>query len=105
MLPESPWRKTRRYLPPTRASISQESSVRPADFGTHHRWKSSALVHASNTRCAGPLTIRVTTTSRSDFRSTVVGFFMGAGSPSLVGSMGFFLPFQFLDNRVQLVES
>src|SRR5678816_2012053 len=40
---------TRRYLPPTRASISQESRDTPIDFGTHHRLNSSGLVHASNT--------------------------------------------------------
>src|SRR5678816_1288619 len=69
----------RRYLPPTRISISQESRDRPVDFGTHHRLNSSGLVHASNTRRAGPLMVRVTTSSRSDFRSTVVRFFMGVG--------------------------
>ncbi len=49
----------------------------PIDFGTHHRLNSSGLVHASNTMRAGPLKVRVTTSSRSDFRSTVVRFFMG----------------------------
>src|SRR6185437_3982309 len=32
---------TNRYLPPTRASISQESRVIPNDLGTHHRLNSS----------------------------------------------------------------
>src|SRR5205823_4679952 len=78
---------TRRYLPPTRTSISQESRDMPVDFGTHRRLNSSGLVHASNTMRAGPLKLRVTTSSRSDFRSTVVWFFMGAGSLSLLASI------------------
>src|SRR5688572_19993331 len=96
---------TRLYLTPTRTSISQESSKKPVDFGTHHRLNSSGLVHASNTMRAGALTVRVTTTSRSDFRSTVVRFFMGVGSLSLLASIEFLLLFQFLDNLVQLVEA
>src|SRR6185436_14715969 len=59
---------------------------------------------ASNTMRAGPLKVRVTTTSRSDFRSTVVRFFMGVGSLPLLASISLLLPFQFLDNFVQLVE-
>src|SRR5277367_4776373 len=54
---------------------------------------------------AGPLKVRVTTSSRSDFRSTVVRFFMGVGSLSLLASIDPLLPFQFLDNLVQLVEA
>src|SRR4029453_10829601 len=102
---EPPWPNTKRYLPPTRTSISQDSKDTPKDFGTHHRWNSSGLVHASNTMRAGPSKVRVTTSSRSDFRSTVVRFFMGVGSPSLLASMDLLLPFQFLNNRVQLVEA
>src|SRR5688500_15900062 len=68
---------TRRYLPPARTSISHESRDMPIDFGTHHRLISSGLVHASNTMRAGALKVRVTRTSRSDLRSTVVRFFMG----------------------------
>src|SRR5687767_1106180 len=94
----------RRYLPPTRTSISQESRDMPADFGTHQRLNSSGLVHASKTMRAGALKVRVTTTSRSDFRFTVVRFFMGVGSLSLLASINLLLPFQFLDNLVQLVE-
>src|SRR5215203_614285 len=82
---------TRRYLPPARTSISQDSMDRPKDFGTHHCWNSSGLVHASNTMRAGPLTVRVTTSSRSDFRSAVVGFFMGVGSLSLFASIDLLL--------------
>src|SRR5205809_6745306 len=96
---------TRRYLPPTRTSISQESRDTPIDFGTHHRLNSSGLVHASNTRRGGPLKVRVTTTSRSDFRSTVVRFFIGAGSLSLLASIDHLLLFQLFDNLVQLVEA
>jgi dihydrofolate reductase len=36
---------------------------------------------------AGPLKVRVTTSSRSDFRSTVVRFFMGVRSLSLLASI------------------
>src|SRR6201988_2262540 len=96
---------SRRYLPPTRTSISQERRDMPIDFGAHHRLNSSGLVHASNTMRAGPLKVRVTTSSRSDFRSTVVRFFMGAGSLPLFASINLLLPFQFLDNLVQLVEA
>src|SRR5881397_4335046 len=96
---------SRRYLPPTRTSISQESRDMPIDFGAHHCLNSSGLVHASNTRRAGPLKVRVVTSSRSDFRSTVVPFFMGAGSLSLLASIDLLLPFQFLNNLVQLVEA
>src|SRR5262245_55027686 len=77
----------------------------PNDFGTHHCLNSSGLVHASNTMRAGPLMVRVTTISRSDFRSTVVRFFVGEGSLILPASIGSLLPFQFLDNLVQLVEA
>src|SRR5215203_7076375 len=96
---------SRRYLPPTRTSISQERRDMSIDFGTHHCLNSSGLVHASNTMRAGPLKVRVVTSSRSDFRSTVVPFFMGVGSLSLLASIDLLLPFQFLDNLVQLVEA
>src|SRR5690349_18495066 len=90
---ESWWLKTKRYPPPTRTSISQESRVRPYDLGTHHLLNRSALVHASNTRRAGPLTVRVTTSSRSDFRSTFVRFFIWVASVPLLSSIGFLLQF------------
>src|SRR5262252_8375820 len=96
---------TKRYLPPVRTSISHESSDMPIDFGSHHCLNSSGLVHASNTMRAGPLKVRVTTISRSDFRSTVVRFFIGVASRSLLASIDLLLPFQFLDNLVQLVEA
>src|SRR5688500_15396946 len=98
------WRNTNRYVPPTRTSISQESRDMPVDFGTHHRLNSSGLVHASNKMRAGPLKVRVTTSSRSDLRSVVVGFFMDAGSLFLLASIDHLLLFQFVDNLVQLVE-
>src|SRR5262245_46783124 len=85
--------------------MSHESSDMPIDFGTHHRLNSSGLVHASNTTRAGPLTVRVTTSSRSDFRSTVVGFFVGVNSLSLLASIDLLLPLQFFDNFVQLLET
>src|SRR5439155_4182838 len=100
-----PWSNTNRYLPPTRASTSQDSRVIPIDLGTHQRLSSSALVNASNTMRAGPLMVRVTTTSRSDFRSTVVRFFTGPGSLSILAFMALLLSCQFLDNLVQLVEA
>src|SRR5580700_10382261 len=96
---------SKRYLPPTRTSASQESREKPIDFGTHHRLSSSGLVHASNTMRAGPLKVRVTTISRSDLRSTVVRFFMGLGTFSLLASNELLLPFQFLNNFVQLFEA
>src|SRR5712675_1260619 len=102
---ESPCANSKQYLPPTRTSISQESRDIPSDFGTHHCLNSSGLVHASNTMRAGPLTVRVTTSSRSDFRSTVVRFFMDVGSLSLLAAIDLLLPFQFLNNHVQLVEA
>src|SRR4029079_10238031 len=102
---ESPCANSKRYMPPTRTSISQESRDISIDFGTHHRRNSSGLVHASNTMRAGAAKVRVTTTSRSDFRSTVVRFFMGVGSLSLLASIDLLRPFQFLDDLVQLVEA
>src|SRR5512145_481694 len=96
---------SRRYLPPTRTSISQERRDMPIDFGAHHRLNSSGLVHASNTMRAGPLKVRVTTSSRSDFRSTIVRFFMGAGSLSFLASIGRLLSFHFLNDLVQLIEA
>src|SRR6202162_5122241 len=101
----APWPNTKRYVPPTRTSASQASSDMPVYFGAHHRLISSGLVHASNTMRTGPLKVRVTTSSRSDFRSTVVRFFMGIGSLSLLASIDRLLPFQFLDNLVQLAEA
>src|SRR6516164_7807161 len=90
---EAAWLNKKRYVPPVRTSASQEMKDIPNDFGAHHRLSNSGLVQASNTMCAGPLKVRVTTSSRSDFRSTVVGFFMSVVSLSLLSSMDSFLPF------------
>src|SRR3984885_595245 len=100
---EAAWPNTKRYVPPARTSASQERKDTPNDFGAHHRLSSSGLVQASNTMRAGPLKVRVTTSSRSDFRSTVVRFFMGAGSLPLLAFIDLLLPFQFLCNLVQFV--
>src|SRR5580700_9306492 len=102
---EPSWPNSKRYLPPTRTSASQESRDTPVDFGAHHRLSSSGLVHASNTMRVGPLKVRVTTSSRSDFRSTVVRFGMGVGSFSLLASIDLLLALQFLHNLVQRVEA
>src|SRR3954471_22124604 len=75
----------------------------PNDFGAHHRMSSSGVVQALNTMRAGPLKVRVTTSSRSDFRSTVVGFFMG--SRPFPACTDLFLQFQVLDDLVQFVEA
>src|SRR5262245_25578841 len=77
----------------------------PADFGAHHRWRSSGLVHASNTMRAGASKVRVITSSRSDLRSTVVRLFLEAGSPCFLASIGFLLVFQVLDDVVEGVEA
>src|SRR4029079_10305606 len=88
----------------------------PIDLGTHHCLNSSGRVHASNTMRAGPLMVRVTTSSRSDFRSAAVWGFIGAGSLSLLvfiragalsllSSIVLLLLFQFFDTLVQLVEA
>src|SRR5262249_12457225 len=75
------------------------------DFGIHQRLNSSGLLHAWKMRRAGASNVRVTTSSRSDLRSTVVAFFMAGVSLSLVGSLGALIAFQFLDHPVQLVEA
>src|SRR6185503_10665614 len=92
-----PWPNTKRYPPPTRTSISQESRDMPRDFGAHHFLNRSGLVHASNTVRAGASKVRVTTSSQGDFRSTVVRFFIGLGSTSLLVSIEFLTFFQILD--------
>src|SRR5215471_15257042 len=102
---EAAWRNTKWYVPPVRTSASQERKDTPNDFGAHHRLSSSGLVQASNTMRAGALNLRVTTSSRSDFRSTVVRFFPEVGSISPFAPIDPFLLFQFLDDPVQLVEA
>src|SRR5436309_731806 len=74
--------------------------VTPEDFGVHQRLNSSGLVHAWYTMRAGALNIRVTTSSRSDVRSTAVLL-----SFSFFASIKFLLPFQFVDHLVELVKA
>src|SRR5580698_4700437 len=100
-----PWPNTKRYPPPTRTSISQEVRDRPLDFDPHHLLNRSGWVHASNTMRAGASKVRVTTSSRSDFRSTVVGFFMGLGSLFRLAFIECPALFQILDHLVQLVKA
>src|SRR5688500_16192294 len=66
---ESPCANSKRYLPPTRTSISQESRDIPIDFGTHHCLNSSGLVHASNTSNGGQDEAPRTYNSHSHIRS------------------------------------
>src|ERR1041385_2667021 len=84
---EPSWLNTNRYVPPTRTSSSQDSRDAANDFGTHHRLNSSGFAKASYTMRAGPLMVRVTTSSRSDFRSTAVRLFVAVGLPSLPASI------------------
>src|SRR5215469_10129403 len=84
--------------------MAHESSDGPADFGTHQPLNNSGLLHASKTMCAGALNVRVTTSSRSDLRSTAVRF-MAAGLPSFPSRICLLLAFQVLDNLVQRVEA
>src|SRR6516164_11782281 len=97
---EASWPNAKRYLPPTRTSISQERRNMPIDFGAHHCLNSSGFVHASNTMRAGPLKVRVTTSSRSDVRSTVVRFFMGVGSLPSLAIIGCLLLIELFDELV-----
>src|SRR5690606_13116406 len=92
---------TRRYLPPVRTSISQESRVRPAASGTHQRLNRSGLLQASNTRWTGPSNVRVTTNSRSDLRSTLVGL----TAVLFALAICLLLAFQVFDDPVQSVEA
>src|SRR5690349_16931213 len=95
--------KLKRYVPPVRTSMSQECRVMPIDLGTHHCWNSSGRDHASNTRRAGASKVRVTTTSRSDVRSTVVRGRVPT-SLRLLASIQLFLPHQALEDLVELGE-
>src|SRR3954454_14845393 len=97
--------KPRRYLPPVRVSISQETSDIPIDFGSHHCLNKSGCVQAWNTRRAGASNVRVTTSSRSDVRSTVVGFCAGVGSICAFVTIDLLLQFQCFDDQVQFAET
>src|SRR4051812_15994099 len=94
-----------RELPPPRTSSSQGTSGRAKDLGSHHRANSSDFVHAWYTRRAGPLKVRVTTSSRSDFRSTAVGLLIGLESLSFLASIDLLLLFEFFDQGVQRFEA
>src|SRR5262245_62310148 len=54
---------------------------------------------------AGALKVRVTTISRSDFRSTVVRFFVAVRSFSVLASIDLLLLLQLLDDLIQRVEA
>src|SRR5689334_3828777 len=84
--------------------MSQESSDMPADFGTHHCLNRSGLLHASKTICSGASNVRVTTSSRSDLRSTLVAFLV-ARLLSLLWDICLLLAFQVFDKFVQGVEA
>src|ERR1700753_3011922 len=73
----------------------------PDDFGAHQRVISSGVVQAWNTNRAGALKVRVMTSSRSDFRSTLVG----PGSLSLLAAIGLLLSLQSPDAPVRRVEA
>src|SRR5262245_7975062 len=75
----------------------------PSERGTHQRLNSSGSRQASNTSRGGASNIRVTTSSRSDLRSTVVRCFT-APLP-LPASIDLLLAFQFLDDVVQRAET
>src|SRR3954447_21379040 len=74
------------------------------DFGTHHCRNSSASVQASNTTARGPSIVRVTTSSRSDVRSTVVRSTVVVASAALRVSIALLLPSSLRDDLLQLVE-
>src|SRR5262249_7108561 len=82
--------------------MSHETSDMPADFGTHQLLNNSGLLQASKTMCAGALNVRVTTSSRSDLRSTSVRF-MAVGVLSFPSGLFLLLVFQVIDNLVQRV--
>src|SRR5690348_526369 len=86
-----------------RGSEAHSKRDTPSDLGAHQRFRSSGFVHASKTIRAGALKVRVTTSSRSDFRSTVVA---PLTVPSLAPGcgIGLLLSFQFLDEVVELLE-
>src|SRR5215813_5249337 len=84
--------------------MSHESSDGAIAFGTHQSLNNSDLLQASKTMCAGALNVRVTTSSRSDLRSTAVRF-VAPGLPSFPSGICLLLAFQLLDNLIQRVET
>src|SRR3569833_3676058 len=95
---------TNLYAPPGRTSASHEMKVMPKDLGVHHFMMSSGVVQASQTMRAGASKLRVTTTSRSEWRSVVV---TGLGGCSLarIASMGLFLLLELFNDLVQFFEA
>src|SRR3990167_4621700 len=77
----------------------------PNDLGAHYRISRRGVVHALKTSGGGALKLRVTTSSRADFRSTDVRYLAGAGLSSFPASTGFLLAFQLFDNFVQRIEA
>src|SRR5262245_24157636 len=77
--------------------------VTPCDRGAHQRRTSSGRVNASKTIRAGPLNVRVITTSRSDTRSIVVGFtVVDSFFPAAIRLL---LVFELIDELVQFPEA
>src|SRR3569832_43634 len=74
--------------------------VMPKDLGVHHFMMSSGVVQASKTMRAGAAKVRVTTTSRSEFRSVVVTH-PGACSVARFASIGLFLLLELINDFVQ----
>src|SRR3954452_8357540 len=84
--------------------MSSERSRAPIDCGSHHCRNSSGVVHASKTRRAGASNVRLTTTSRSEVRSTLTGR-AASGSLFPVLSTGALLVPQSCDDIVQRAEA
>src|SRR5690242_12878889 len=74
----------------------------PAPSGTHHFRNRSGLHQASYTRRAGALNARVATNSRSDLRSTFVGF---SAAALLALAIFVLLAFEVFDDPVESVEA
>lgn len=90
---------------PDPKAASQLNRDTPSDLGAHQRLRSSGFVQASKTILAGPLKVLVITSSRSDRRSTVVGFFMPRSLPFPVAITGFLLCREFVYELVEVVEA
>src|SRR5688572_11874181 len=101
----SPWKptsphsapfSTKRYLPPTRRSISQTGIVAPS-IQHHQRRTCSGLVMASNTSARGASKTRVSRISLSEGRVTF-------SLPLLLASMAFLLRLQLFEQVVEALE-
>src|SRR5262245_44227377 len=100
----SPWKptspqaapfSTKRYLPPTRRSISHTGMVAPS-IQHHQRRTRSGLVMTSNTRARGASNTRESTISLSEGRVTL-------SLPLLLASMAFLL-LQLFEQTVEALE-